>query len=65
MNKLLDQIRENVTQTQVWKSIFRHGYPNTDANRALVMFSNVILHLHPVRVRRGETTSVNVSLVRE
>lgn len=47
MNKLLDQIRENVTQTQVWKSIFRHGYPNTDANRALVMFSNVILHLHP------------------
>ena len=53
MLKLLQQILAVVTKTQVWKSIFRHGYPNNDGNRALVMFSNVILHLHPVRVRRG------------
>lgn len=53
MLKLLQQIRAIVNKTQVWKSIFRHGYPDNDGNRALVMFSNVILHLHPVRVRRG------------
>ncbi len=53
MLKLLQQIRGIVNKTQAWKSIFRHGYPDTDGNRALVMFSNVILHLHPVRVRRG------------
>ncbi len=53
MLKLLEQIRGIVNKTQVFKSIFRHGYPDTDGNRALVMFSNVILHLHPVRVQRG------------
>lgn len=36
----------------VWKSIFRHGLPNTERNRALLMMSNVFLHLHPVKVRR-------------
>ncbi|NOY84766.1 MAG: DUF4405 domain-containing protein [Nitrospirae bacterium] len=53
MLSLLQKIREAVNKTQVFKSIFRHGYPDTDGNRALVMFSNIILHLHPVRVRRG------------
>jgi len=53
MLELLKKLRGIVNQTQVFKSIFRHGYPDNDANRALVMFSNVILHLHPVRVQRG------------
>jgi quinol-cytochrome oxidoreductase complex cytochrome b subunit len=53
MKKLFEEIQKQITGTQIWKSVFRHGYPDTDANRALVMFSNVILHLHPVRVRRG------------
>lgn len=38
--------------TQVWRSIFRHGPPTTDFNRSLVMFSNVFLHLLPVKVSR-------------
>lgn len=53
MLKLLERVLAVARTTQVWKSIFRHGFPSTDSNRALVMFSNVILHLHPVRVRRG------------
>lgn len=41
-----------VTSTQVWRSIFRHGYEDTDRNRALITFSNVLYHLHPVKVRK-------------
>jgi len=42
-----------ITQTQVWKSIFRHGMPNTARNQMLVMLSNVVLHLHPSKVRKS------------
>lgn len=49
MNKLFQALRE----TQVWKSIFRHGYPDTPRNRTLAVLSNVFLHLHPVKVRRS------------
>ena len=42
-----------LTETQVWKSVFRHDRPDTDRNRVLVMLSNVFLHLHPVRIRKS------------
>ena len=47
MPDLLSPIRK----TQVWKSIFRHGPPNTTRNRTLVVLTNFFLHLHPVKVR--------------
>ncbi|MBI3358774.1 MAG: cytochrome b N-terminal domain-containing protein [Nitrospirae bacterium] len=53
MKEIIAKIVKLITDNQVYRSVFRHGFPTTDANRALVMFSNVILHLHPVRVRRG------------
>jgi len=40
------------TRTPVWKSIFRHKLPNDPKNRALVVLTNVFLHLHPVRMRK-------------
>ena len=40
-----------LTETQVWKSVFRHDRPDSDRNRVLVMLSKVFLHLHPVRIR--------------
>ena len=49
MEKLLKSIR----QTQLWRSIFRHGYPDTPRNRTLAVLSNTFLHLHPVKVRRS------------
>jgi quinol-cytochrome oxidoreductase complex cytochrome b subunit len=49
MNKLFQGLR----QTQIWKSIFRHGYPDTPRNRTLAVLSNFFLHLHPVKVRRS------------
>ena len=49
MNRVSDYVRN----TQLWKSIFRHGYPDTPRNRTLAVLSNFFLHLHPVKVRRS------------
>lgn len=50
---MLERLRKKIIETQIWKSIFRHGYPDTRRNRALVILSNIFLHLHPVQVRRS------------
>ena len=42
-----------ITETQLWKSIFRHGVPSTNRNRVLVVMTNVFLHLHPVKIRKS------------
>src|SRR5919112_2219949 len=57
MRPFLDDIRQGnirraLTENRVFKSIFRTGYPSTPRNQALIMFNNVFLHLHPVRIRR-------------
>ena len=36
-----------MVESQAWRSIFRHGYPDTPLNQSLVMMGNVFLHLHP------------------
>jgi quinol-cytochrome oxidoreductase complex cytochrome b subunit len=43
---------KSVTKSAVWRSIFRHGYPDSRKNQSLAVFTNVFLHLHPVKVRR-------------
>ena len=40
------------TETQVWKTIFRHPAAHR-RNRVVVMLTNVFLHLHPVSVRKS------------
>jgi len=45
-------ILEKVTETQVWKSVFRHPMPTDRRNRVVVMLTNFFLHLHPVSVRK-------------
>jgi quinol-cytochrome oxidoreductase complex cytochrome b subunit len=40
----------SITQSRVWRSIFRHGWPDTPLNRSLVMTNNFFLHIHPVKV---------------
>ena len=42
-------------KTEVYKSIFRHSYQDTQRNRALQVVDNVFLHLHPVRIARHAT----------
>ena len=39
-----------VTKSRVWRSFFRHGWPDNPLYRSLVMTTNVFFHLHPVKV---------------
>ncbi|MDF1566060.1 MAG: cytochrome b N-terminal domain-containing protein [Deltaproteobacteria bacterium] len=43
---------ERILASQLWRSIFRHGYADTPRNRVLQISSNVWLHLHPTKVPR-------------
>ena len=48
-------IADRVTNSALWRSIVRHGYPDTQRNQALIIASNVFLHLHPVKIKRYAT----------
>lgn len=41
-----------LTHSRLWRSIFRHGWPDNPLDRSLTMTSNVFFHLHPVKVSR-------------
>jgi quinol-cytochrome oxidoreductase complex cytochrome b subunit len=45
--------RFQITRTQLWRSIFRHRYKDTQRNRSLAITSNAFLHLHPVSVPKS------------
>jgi quinol-cytochrome oxidoreductase complex cytochrome b subunit len=48
---MIDKFKNYIADTQIWKSIFRHGYPDNSRTRAMAILSNVFLHLHPVKTR--------------
>ena len=41
-----------LTNSRVWRSFFRHGWPDNPLDRSLTMTSNIFFHLHPVKVSR-------------
>jgi quinol-cytochrome oxidoreductase complex cytochrome b subunit len=43
-------IWEKIKESQVWRSIFRHGYEDTIKNRILQIKSNIFLHIHPTEI---------------
>ena len=43
---------EQVLQSQLWRSIFRHGLPTSNRTRAETVFYNFFLHVHPTKVRK-------------
>lgn len=49
MKKIIESAKS--VESQVRKSIFRVGIPNTDRKRVLIVLGNVFLHLHPTKVR--------------
>ncbi len=53
MNNLWSRFSNWITGTPIWKAVFRHGYEDTPRNRSLIPFSNVLFHLHPVKIRKG------------
>jgi quinol-cytochrome oxidoreductase complex cytochrome b subunit len=42
-----------ITESRVWRSFFRHGWPDNPLDRSLTMTSNVFFHLHSVKVSRA------------
>jgi quinol-cytochrome oxidoreductase complex cytochrome b subunit len=46
-------VGEQIRNSQIWRSIFRHPAPYDRRNRAVVMLTNFFLHLHPVSVKQG------------
>ena len=53
MGNLFHRWSEKITQNKIWKSIFRHGYPDTELNQSLVMYTNLFLHIQPVKVHKN------------
>lgn len=45
-------LKEWINRTQLWKSIIRHGYPDTRQNQLLTVLSNFFLHIHPATVSK-------------
>jgi len=43
---------DRLTGSQLWRSFFRHGWPDNPLDRSLAMTSNIFFHLHPVKVSR-------------
>ena len=41
-----------IRQSQLWKSIFRHGPPVDRRNRVAAVLTNLVLHLHPVSLQK-------------
>jgi cytochrome b6 len=51
MRTAAERIAVSLMQNRVYRSIVRHGALDTNRNRALLVFSNFFLHIHPVKVR--------------
>ena len=47
------KIGQYIQETQLYRSVFRVGVPDTDRKRMLVMLGSVFLHLHLVKVRKS------------
>jgi len=45
-------ILNDILKSKVWRSIFRHGIPDSDRSRAAFIFHNFFLHVHPAKVRK-------------
>ncbi|MDI6696700.1 MAG: cytochrome b N-terminal domain-containing protein [Anaerolineales bacterium] len=48
----MSNLVQTITQSRIWRSFFRHGWPDNPLDRSLVMTSNIFFHLHPVKVNR-------------
>jgi len=55
LRKRLEQQKAELKESQVYKSIMRHGRVDSPRNRTLAVLSNVFLHLHPPKLPRHGT----------
>ena len=47
----IGSIWRSIRGSSVYRSIVRHGMEDTSRNRSLIIFENLFLHVHPVKVR--------------
>ncbi len=47
------RLGQGIVNSRVWTSFFRHGWPDNERDQSLTVTSNVLLHLHPVKVRKA------------
>jgi quinol-cytochrome oxidoreductase complex cytochrome b subunit len=45
-------LSNQLVNSRLWRSFFRHGWPDNPLDRSLAMTSNIFFHLHPVKVSR-------------
>jgi quinol-cytochrome oxidoreductase complex cytochrome b subunit len=50
MNELMEKVRE--LGTRIYYSIFRHRFDSTGLTKSKIMFSNVLLHIQPVKIHK-------------
>lgn len=48
---VLERLWKLAVHNRVVRSVVRHGFPDTNRNRSLAVFTNFFLHIHPVKVR--------------
>jgi cytochrome b6 len=48
----MPRLFNHLFKSQVWRSIFRHGLPESNRTRAEAVFYNFFLHVHPAKVRK-------------
>ena len=48
----MKRISKKLTESQLWRSVFRHKFSDTPRNRVLTVVSNFFLHLHPAKVHK-------------
>lgn len=64
MNELIGMAKE--FGTKIYYSIFRHRFDNTGLTKSKIMFSNVLLHIQPVKIHKRSVkfkTSMGLGLV--
>ncbi len=44
------KLSQRIINSQLWKSIFRHDYEDTEKNRIRQLRSNIFLHIHPPKI---------------
>jgi quinol-cytochrome oxidoreductase complex cytochrome b subunit len=62
----MNKIKDMIVQSRVWRSFFRHGWPDNPLDRSLIMTTNVFFHLHPVKISRKSlkwTYSLGLGLI--
>ena len=55
---IVGRISRQTCRHFLFRSIFRHNYPNNDVDRSEIVFKNFFLHFHPVKCHKHSSRSL-------